>query len=220
VRRDETTETEEKGGYQTIHLKSKAIDQEFIRTLLQGGTVQIYSCASDEKCLNPTLTSMERISAQNDALVGRVQTILNSIVDKIYNDTALTEAEQGFLNGTTLPIYKILNVLTAFKKGHAPIEINSYSELIALDILNHFLLEVLDIVEESIAHLRKAQLSDAMIQEYLSSLQMVRMLIMNERESAMTHMNATLAMIKSVQVVEKQLHMYLGTLSNERDLGG
>ena len=217
VKREGTGETD---GYHTTHHKSKAIDQEFIRSLLQGGSIKLYHCGSDEKCLNPTLSTTESIAARNDSLVGRVQTVLNTIVDKIYNDTALTDAEQGFLNGTTLPIYKILNVLTAFKKGHAPIEINSYSELIALDILNHFLLEVLYIVEESIAHLRKAQVSDTMIQEYLSSLQAVRMLIMNERESAMTHMNATLAMIKSVQMVEKQLHVYLGTLSNERDLAG
>jgi conjugative transfer pilus assembly protein TraH len=138
-------------------------------------------------------------------------------VEKIYNDTALTQAEQGFLTGTTLPVYKILNVLTAYKKGHAPIEINSYAELIAFDILNHFLLEVLDIVEESISHLRKAQVSDASIREYLASLQQVRLLIVNERESAMAHMNATLAMIKSIQMVEKQLHVYLGTVSNANE---
>jgi conjugative transfer pilus assembly protein TraH len=151
----------------------------------------------------------------DQSLVGRVEKILHAIVTKIYDDTALDPPEIKFLNSTTLPVYKILNVLTAFKKGHAPLEITSYSELIALDMLNHFLIEVLDIVEESIAHLRKAQVSDDAIKEYLSTLQQVRMLIITERESAMTHMNATLAMIKSVQLVEKQLHVYLGTISHE-----
>ncbi len=201
-------------GYQTEHIKSRAIDQQFIKAIVQGGNVQLYQCGADEKCLNPTLGTAELISVNAGSLMGRVQTMLIAIVDKIYNDTALTEAEQGFLTGTTLPVYKILNVLTAYKKGHAPIEINSYAELIAFDILNHFLLEVLDIVEESISHLRKAQVSDAAIREYLASLQQVRILIVNERESAMAHMNATLAMIKSVQMVEKQLHVYLGTVSN------
>ena len=204
-------------GYQTVHLKSRAIDQQFIKAIVQGGNIQLYNCGADEKCLNPTLGTAEEISANADSLIGRVQTMLTAIVEKIYNDTALTQAEQGFLTGTTLPVYKILNVLTAYKKGHAPIEINSYAELIALDILNHFLLEVLDIVEESISHLRKAQVSDAAIREYLTSLQQVRLLIVNERESAMAHMNATLAMIKSVQMVEKQLHVYLGTVSNANE---
>lgn len=204
-------------GYQTVHLKSRAIDQQFIKAIVQGGNIQLYNCGADEKCLNPTLGTAEAISANAGSLIGRVQTMLTAIVEKIYNDTALTQAEQGFLTGTTLPVYKILNVLTAYKKGHAPIEINSYAELIALDILNHFLLEVLDIVEESISHLRKAQVSDAAIREYLTSLQQVRLLIVNERESAMAHMNATLAMIKSVQMVEKQLHVYLGTVSNANE---
>lgn len=202
-------------GYHTTHLKSRAVDQGFIRALLHGGTIDIYHCAADEKCLNPTLTTQEQISMKDESLVGRVEKILHAIVTKIYDDSALDPDEIKFLNSTTLPVYKILNVLTAFKKGHAPLEITSYSELIALDMLNHFLLEVLDIVEESIAHLRKAQVSDDAIKEYLATLQQVRMLIITERESAMTHMNATLAMIKSVQMVEKQLHVYLGTISHE-----
>jgi conjugative transfer pilus assembly protein TraH len=203
--------------YKTTHLKSRAVDQAFIQAMLNGGEVEIYHCKSDtNKCLSPT-TIKENLSSNDDSLVGRVQKILQIIVDKIYNDEALEKEERDFLSGTTLPVYKILNVLTAYKKGHAPLEITSYSELIALDILNHFLLEVLDIVEESIAHLRKAQVSDEAIKEYLASLQQVRMLIINSRESAMHHMNATLSMIKSVQMVEKQLHVYLGTVSNSNE---
>jgi conjugative transfer pilus assembly protein TraH len=199
--------------YSTTHFKSRATDQQFIQALLYGGTVQLYHCGADgERCLNLTLRP-ETIRQNDDALVGRVHQVLTSITGKIYNDTALTDPEKGFLNSTTLPVYKILNVLTAFKKGHTPIEINSYAELIALDILNHFLLEVLDIVEESISHLRKAQVSDVAIKEYLSNLQQVRLLIIGRRESAMAHMNALLTMIQSVQMVEKQLHVYLGTVS-------
>lgn len=204
-------------GYETIHHKSRAIDSEFIKALLHGGDVQLYRCGSDEKCLTPTLGSAEQISATKESLTGRVQEMLQAIVEKIYSDTALTSTEQSFLSSTTLPIYKILNVLTAFKKGHAPIEITTYAELIALDILNHFLLEVLKIVEESITYLRKAQVSDAAIKEYLDTIHIVRQLIVSERQSAMKHMNATLSMIKSVQLVEKQLHVYLGTLNHESD---
>lgn len=206
-------------GYHTTHLKSRAIDQGFTRALLHGGTIDLYHCGQDEKCLSPRLITQEQIAAKEGSLVGRVETVLQSIVTRIYTDTALEPSEITFLNSTSLPVYKILNVLTAFKKGHAPLEITSYSELIALDLLNHFLSEVLDIVEESIAHLRKAQVSDEAIKEYLSTLQQVRLLIATERESAMTHMNATLSLIKSVQLVEKQLHVYLGTISHESNWG-
>lgn len=216
VRKDGDSDAE-KAGYHTIYHKSRAVDQEFVKAILHGGAVKIYKCDTKEKCLVPELGAPEQISAQMGSLVGKVQKTLNDIVEKIYNDTALEPEEQDFLSGTTLPVYKILNVLTAYKKGHAPIEINSYAELIALDILNHFLLEVLEIVETSLTHLRKAQVSDDIIKEYLGNLQQVRILIVNERESAMTHMNATLAMIKSVQMVEKQLHVYLGTVSNANE---
>jgi conjugative transfer pilus assembly protein TraH len=204
--------------YDTIHKKSKAIDQNFIKAVLHGGSVDLYHCGTDTvKCLNLTDGNKQTINVQNDSLIAHVRKILSAIIEKIYNDGVLEKDEQNFLTSTTLPIYKILNVLTAYKKGHAPIEIESYAELIALDILNRFLLDVLDIVEESISYLRKAQVSDEAIKEYLASLNQVRALVMSSRESAMVHMNATLSMIKSVQMVEKQLHVYLGTLSSSNE---
>lgn len=202
--------------YKTHHIRSHALDQKFIQKLLQGGAVEIQQCDEHDKCLNPTLRGGETLDQKTGALVGLVTHYLKTMTQKIYSDGKLTGAEISFLNNTNLPIYKILNVLTAYKKGQAPIEIESYAEVIALDILHHYILNVLDIVEESISQLRKAQMSDSAIREYLQSLQQVRSLIVQSRGAAMEHMNSTLSMIQSIQAIEKQLHVYVGTTLDEK----
>lgn len=202
--------------YKTKHIRSLALDQKFIQTILNGGSVTIQQCDEHEKCLNPTLGGSESLDQATGALVGLVTQYLKSMTQKIYSDGKLTAAEISFLNNTNLPIYKILNVLTAYKKGQAPIEVESYAEVIALDILHHYILNVLDIVEESISQLRKAQMSDTAIREYLQSLQQVRSLIIQSRGAAMEHMNSTLSMIQSIQTIEKQLHVYVGSTMDEK----
>ena len=197
--------------YQTHHLRSAALDQSFMQTILQGGTIRLYRCDTQEKCLIPTLSREEKM--QSKALIPLVSSTLAAMVDKIFKDKRLTAEEVSFLNNTTLPIFKILNVLTAYKKGHAPIEIESYAEIIALDIVHHFILNILDLVEDSVTQLRSAQMSDASIADYLENIKSVRGLIVQARGTAVEHMNAVLSMIHSVQLVEKQLHVYLGTLS-------
>lgn len=202
--------------YKTHHVRSHVLDQKFIQKLLQGGAVQIQQCDEHEKCLNPTPGGSETLDQKTGALVGLVTQYFKSMTQKIYSDGKLTGAEISFLNNTNLPIYKILNVLTAYKKGQAPIELESYAEVIVLDILHYYILNVLDIVEESISQLRKAQMSDAVIREYLQSLQQVRSWIVQSRGATMEHMNSTLSMMQSIQAIEKQLHVYVGTTVDEK----
>lgn len=201
--------------YQTLHIRSAALDQDFLNSMLHGGNTKIQKCDTEDKCLSPILSeSGAHQIVPNDALVNVVSRTLKTLVNKIYNDDPLSDQEKSFLNNTTLPIYKFLNVLTAYKRGKAPIEIESYAEIIALDIVHHFVLGILDLVEESVSQLRSAQMSDTAIREYLQNLYQVRSAVVQARGAAMEHMNSVLSMIKSVQQVEKQLHVYLGTVSD------
>ena len=55
---------------------------DFIKALLHGGTIDIYHCGADEKCLNPTLSTHEQISMNDQSLVGRVEKILQELKNK------------------------------------------------------------------------------------------------------------------------------------------
>ncbi len=161
------------GGTQTSYYRSKAVGDksyevitlsghgdrdDVINGLLNGGQTPLYKC-DDDSCLRPTL--MNVLISDTHALGKRVHTILESLVQKIYEDGEPTEEEKDFLNSTRLPVFKMLNVLTAFRKGHAPLDIHQYADLIALDVLYKYVLEVIDIVHDSVSQLGRSKLMRA-----------------------------------------------------------
>jgi conjugative transfer pilus assembly protein TraH len=103
---------------------------------MSGGRIRYYKCDTADKCLHPRET--ELVLAKEKSLHLKIQTALVDLVTKIQNDNGeqeATPAQRAIVNISTLPIYKIINVTTAFQKGRAPISIQEYSELIAFDIL-------------------------------------------------------------------------------------
>ena len=174
----------------------------------------MYVCDNDH-CLNPTLKQVD--IGDRSALLGKTQQILDTLVEKIYDDTPLNNEEKDFLNATRLPVYKMLNVVTAFRKGHAPLDIQQYGELIALDILYRYVLEVLDIVHDSVVQLRAVQVDEAHMQRFIDDLRHARERIIQRRGSAYQHMDSTLSMIQATQLIEKQLHSMMGSVANEHN---
>ena len=149
------------------------------------------------------------------ALRKRVHAILESLVQKIYEDGQPTEEEKGFLNSTRLPVFKMLNVITAFRKGHAPLDIHQYADLIALDVLYKYVLEVIDVVHDSVSQLRAVQVDESHLEHFLKQLRVARERITLRRNNAFQHMDNVLSFIQSTQLIEKQLHAMMGSVASE-----
>lgn len=199
--------------YEVINLPGHSDRDDVIAGLLNGGPTPIYVCGDDGECLNPQLKSM---NISNDhALRQQVHKTLESLVNKIYEDKEPSEPEKAFLNSTRLPIFKMLNVLTAFRKGHAPMDIHQYADLIALDVLYKYVLEVIDIVHDSVAQLRSIQVDDSHMESFLNELRHARERITARRNSAFQHMDNVLSFIQSTQLIEKQLHSMMGTVASD-----
>ena len=164
-------------------------------------------------CLNPKLSQIT-LSDQH-ALQKRVYAILESLVQKIYEDGEPTAEEKDFLNSTRLPVFKMLNVLTAFRKGHAPLDIHQYGELIALDVLYKYVLEVIDIVHDSVSQLRSVQVDDSHMERFLNQLRIARERITARRKNAFQHMDNVLSFVQSTQLIEKQLHVMMGGIAEQ-----
>ena len=205
----------QKGDRKEIVTLPSLTDQEILlKALLEGGEVSIYVCDTKDKCLAPREGKITVTQAFQES----VKEMLVGMVDKILIDEPLKPHEQGFLNATKLPIYKILNVLTAYKKGQGPLHIEEYTELIALDILHQYIIEVLTLVNEGLAQMRITQVDDSEIKELQKQLSLVRKRLVERRHSAFEKLNATLSLIQKTQFIERQLHHQMGTLaSEERD---
>jgi conjugative transfer pilus assembly protein TraH len=198
--------------YEVITLPGHADRDDVITGLLVGGVTSIYNC-NDEACLHPTISKIT--IADRHALHKRVHGILESLVQKIYEDGEPTAEEKDFLNSTCLPVYKMLNVLTAFRKGHAPLDIHQYSDLIALDVLYKYVLEVIDIVHDSVAQLRAVQVDESHMERFLNYLRAARERITARRNNAFQHLDNVLSFIQSTQLIEKQLHVMMGSVATE-----
>ncbi len=201
-------------GLEVITLPGYADKENVLNGLLNGGETPIYVC-NDARCLSPILRTGG--ISEDHALLRRVHNTLQSLVNKIYNDEELSSAEKDFLNSTRLPIYKMLNVITAYRKGAAPLDIHQYGDLIALDVLYKYVLEVIDIVHDSVVQLKSVQVDDSNIERFLMSLRVARERITVRRNNAFQHMDSVLSFIQATQIIEKQLHVMLGNVANENN---
>lgn len=86
------------------------------------------------------------------ALRPRIVAMIRSMSDKIRSDMALSAAEKQFLNLATVPIYKILAVQAFAHYALTDGEIDTLSEIAAVDLLSSILDNMLDRVEQAQVH--------------------------------------------------------------------
>lgn len=206
----------ERGGSYFIQTIASMADKDRLLTaLLHGGKVQIYRCTNsrDHKCLDIGLSEIEIES--HASLIERVKAILTSIQNKVYDDTPLERSEIDFLNSTRLPFYKIINVATAYRRGGSPIDIIDYAELGAVDILFQYLSEILDVVNESIEHIRMVQVSDAEINRFQKSLHATRQRVLQRRSTSFKQIEQVISIIHKTELLEKNLMNKAGAIGSE-----
>ena len=125
--------------------------EEAVVTALLDGTanapaVKILKCDNDP-C---TDVSDQTLSVPaSSALRPRIATMIKSMSSKIRSDTALDAAEKQLLNMATVPIYKILAVQAYAHYALTDGEIQTLSEIVAVDLLNAMLDNMLDRVEQA-----------------------------------------------------------------------
>jgi conjugative transfer pilus assembly protein TraH len=203
------------GGTPVLHTKISLADKEaLLSALLYGGDVTLYRCGGgDDRCL--VVDEKEAKIDKSKSLVELVRQVLISIQNKIYEDTPLSAAEIAFLNTTRLPFYKILNVATAYRRGGSPIDILDYAELGAIDILFHYLSEILDVIQESVHHLQLSQVDDAQLSRFQKSLTAARQRVVQRRMGSFKQIEQVLSIVEKTTLLEKSLMVKAGALAKE-----
>lgn len=193
---------------------SLANKDSLLSALLHGGEVTIYRCMDDgDKCLmvgERTITI-----APENSLVEKVKAVLVSIQNKIYTDEPLSKSEIDFLGSTRLPFYKIINVSTAFRRGASPIDIIDYAELGAVDILFQYLSEILDVINESVDHIRLNQVDDTQLNKFQKSLNEARRRVIERRMGSFKQMEQVISIVRKTELLEKSLMSKVGSYTAE-----
>lgn len=131
-------------------LPSLASNKNVLNALLRGGRVELYRCTEtgdDKRCLHPKRRSFD--IDPSSAMRTKVIQVLDSMLEKLYDDRPLSEAEIQFLNMTTLPVYKMLTVQAAYGAAIAKRYLYDHADLIATDLIEQYVTESLKLIKNS-----------------------------------------------------------------------
>jgi len=191
------------GKKETAAYPSKIKDESFLRVLLEGGQASIYKCAESKQCLR-ILDSTLTIDP-GKAWIGKARNVLLSMQNKILNDEELTDFEIDFLSRSRLPLYKFINVLTAYKKGHCPIDLYQIADVVAMDMLIQYLRESIELVVTGCTQLRKSQMYDHDIEEYLKELHRIEEVVRHYETRTMNQIETEFHLMQKIKLIEEQI---------------
>ncbi len=182
-------------------LPSLAVTSEFINGLMHGGSIPVYKCDDYKKdgCLNPTLQASKVTITTEDSFINLVRSKLTSIVNKIKSiDEPLNESEIKFIQSTSLPVYKMLNVQSAYAKGLSVLDVTTYSEVIATDMLYQYLEES---INEVLLKAKTLQLPQEEYNDFIKNIEIAKLNIRNRKLD--TYQARTL----QIQMIEQTIQM-------------
>ena len=126
-----------------------------VNVLLEGGNADIYKCRDTDpkKCITLTKSTNLTISQAN-GIQNQIRTQLESILTSIKTDQALTNKQKSFLELTQTPVLKFFIDDTA--SNQTP-DTSNYSRMIAVELLNQYLTNMLSIASQSLANTNNSQ---------------------------------------------------------------
>ena len=187
-----------------VRLPSKINDTAFLNTLISGGDATIYHCSADgkNKCLLTTEKPLHITEAES--WKGKIRQILLNIQAKILSDQELSPKEKELLNKSHLPLYTIVNILTASKKGFACVDFYHVSDVVAMDLLNQYLREAIELVRDGAYQLRRGQMFADIVDEYLEDLKNIENTLRYYENKCSNLAEQEFQLIQKMQLLEKQ----------------
>ena len=180
--------------------------------LLMGnaGTYNVYTCNSTTTdktgCMTISTTPVP-VSTQFTGLHERIETLVNGIIANIKTDSPLTADQAALVSNIEIPIYRYLTVLSASHNvtGTAENMANSYTELIAQNILNRSLLSILGRVETDITALPNDIGNSREVVGYLKMLKGTMKAMQSKAEGTEVTMNELFKMHERIITFERAL---------------
>lgn len=182
---------------------SKVTNESFLKTLLEGGDTLVYHCKDSKQCFNIEETKLT-ISPE-DAWIGKVRTTLLEIQNKILSDNELNENEIAFISGSHLPLYRIVNVMSAYKGGNCPVDLYQVSEIVAMDMLTQYLREVLNLAREGCQNTKLSQLYSFNLDDYIQELTRLEEWVRKYEMRSAEKMEQEFHLMQKIQVIEEKI---------------
>ena len=100
-------------------------------------------------------------------------------------------------------MYKLINVLAAYK--NANLTLTEYTDIVSIDLIHHYITEIIDVMLAEAANLRNVQVSDEEITTFIKQLRQAKAAIHNKRMAAYEEMTKTIMLIENTKIYERKL---------------
>ncbi len=173
-----------------------------------GAQAKIWHCTEKDKCLNVGLSPIKISEAQS--LTGKVRKLIRDMEQNLKEDGAPTKQEISFLAMTPLPIKKFLTVLNSTQYGVSSSDIEAYATLIATDILQNYLRNLLQVFS---VETHGSNLPEDIINDLRQRIEVAVTQVSRLEPDVGRKFKQKLDLIESTARVEKQLALSLGGIS-------
>ena len=171
-----------------------------------GSTPKIYTCTdigSQSKCLDIARTTFS--ITPSDALQSQVNQILLDIEASYKNDTALTKIEKGFIDSTSIPVAKFIQI--SLESGNS-INTQDYAQIISQEILAKYLDGVIQLMREDLMYSHFTSSMKAI----MNSLAQANVVVENLKSTVTQKIQALTELLQQSEAFQK---MIVGSLSGQ-----
>jgi len=169
--------------------------------------INIQKCAeNDEKCLSVSAGTIS-ITKEN-SLSARIENLIQSISNKLKahsekgEESPWTVEEQRFVSMSSIPVMKAVTVMGQLRYGLTSSDLMEYSSLIAQDIFQQYLSELLSGVKASIAN---SQIQEDLLKDIEKRVHDAQVTISKIDPKVSRKIQEKLAFIQKIQVAERQV---------------
>lgn len=124
------------------------------------------------------------------------------MIDNMYSESPLSTEQRNLLNETSLPVYKMLNVATAYSPAYAENWKSAYADSIALDLIYQYFKSLTYVVGDAVSLL---QLPEAITEDFRKRVSSTRTSLERMRSDKTTQVDQTIQMMQESMTIERML---------------
>ena len=194
---------------ETVNYLPSRFNTDTLQFFIEGtGTNQLnaYSCDDHDDCL--AITDEMITITEVQSMQGRVRQSIDALIANIQNNTTPTAANINMVNRTTIPVWRILNVYSAYSGPIVDTEISSLVSIVAFDLTLAWL-------EALIVEIRARSTSSELagypvVEAWVESIRDVERQINTLRVNSHQLINRALLLVERVDFIENKLASQLG----------
>lgn len=174
-----------------------------LRAFMHGGEVEMLRCSDgtgEFECLNPVQYTVT--IAETNAYAAKVKVFLQGMIDAMQSDSALTQAQLNLLNETSLPVYKMLNVATAYNANYAENWKEQYAEAIAIDLIYQYFNTLLKAAQDGSTMM---VLPKEISEDFQRQTRESRVALERAHSKKLNQVNQTIQMMQESMTIERML---------------